>query len=422
VLKGVRFYKFVRPADKIVLFQSIETFFLAENSKKMKTAITRRHDLDWLRFLAILILLFFHTGMWFNTFGWHVKNTELSSAFDYWMIWLHCWRMPLLLFISGAGTYLALGKRSPRQFAGERVRRLFIPLAFGMFVIVPPQIYFEHIGRYGNYWDFYQTVFEFIPYPQGSFSWHHLWFIAYLLVYSLVALPLLVFLKSSRSTSFKAMLYRVLGRPWGLVFVPALFILLTQVLLRPYFPEETHGLIDDWAFLALYGCFFFFGMLLYATPELWETIRLSRFYVLVAALSVAIPFYGGFLHMWDVISLPLTTGAAELMFDASAILLGWFTVITVVGYAQQYLNRPHPWLVHINEGLYPFYILHQTVIIWIGYYISRLDWGIFAKFWAISILTLLACLGFYWLFIRPFNVVRLLFGMKWKKKERAPYR
>ncbi len=50
---------------------------------------TRRHDLDWLRFLAILILLFFHTGMWFNTFGWHVKNAERTPAFDYWMIWLH---------------------------------------------------------------------------------------------------------------------------------------------------------------------------------------------------------------------------------------------------------------------------------------------------------------------------------------------
>ncbi len=385
----------------------------------MKTTITptRRHDLDWLRFLAILILLFFHTGMWFNTFGWHVKNTELTPAFDYWMIWMHFWRMPLLLFISGAGTYLALGKRSPSQFVSERVRRLFIPLVFGMFVIVPPQIYFEHIGKYGDYWDFYQTVFEFVRYPRGSFSWHHLWFIVYLLVYSLIALPLLLFVKSPRSAGFKAMLDRVLGSPWGMVAVPSSFILLTQVLLRPYFPEETHGLTNDWAFFTFYGCFFLFGMLFYATPKLWEAVRLNRKYLLISALLVLIPFYGGFLHMREIIALPLTSREAEVVFDVSAVLLSWFTVITVVGYAQQYLNRPHPWLKHVNEGLYPFYILHQTIIIWIGYYICQLDWSIPAKFWAISLLTLLACIGFYLLCIRTFNLMRVLFGMKWKKSE-----
>ncbi len=259
--------------------------------------------------------------------------------------------MPLLLFISGAGTYLALGKRSPRQFAGERVQRLFIPLVFGMFVIVPPQIYFEDIGKYDNYGDFYQTVFEFVRYPRGNFSWHHLWFIAYLLVYSQIALPLLVFVKSPRAVGLKAMLYRVLGTPWRMVVIPASFILLTQVLLRPYFPEETHGLTNDWAFFAFYGCFFFFGMLFYATPQLWDAVRLNRKYLLVAALLILIPFYGGFLHMRDVVVLPLTGREAVVLFDVSAVLLSWFTVITVVGYAQQYLNRPHPWLKHVNEGL-----------------------------------------------------------------------
>ncbi|HEY5825639.1 MAG TPA: acyltransferase family protein, partial [Cyclobacteriaceae bacterium] len=103
---------------------------------------TRRHDLDWLRLIAITILLFFHTGMWFNSWGWHVKNSETSISFNYWMVWLHFWRMPLLLFISGAGTYMALGKRTPKQFVGERFTRLFIPLIFGMFIVVPPQIYY----------------------------------------------------------------------------------------------------------------------------------------------------------------------------------------------------------------------------------------------------------------------------------------
>jgi surface polysaccharide O-acyltransferase-like enzyme len=147
------------------------------------SVLTRRHDLDWLRLIAILILLFFHTGMWFNTWGWHVKNSETSVAFNYWMVWLHYWRMPLLLFISGAGTYMALGKRTPGQFLKERRNRLLVPLVFGMFVVVPPQIYYEHILDYNSYWEFYKTVFQFVPYPRGSFSWHHLWFILYLFLF-----------------------------------------------------------------------------------------------------------------------------------------------------------------------------------------------------------------------------------------------
>src|SRR5688572_7613958 len=164
---------------------------------------SRRHDLDWLRFIAIIILLFFHTGMLFNPWEWHVKNNELSGSFRYWMLWLHEWRMPLLLFISGAGTYIALGKRTPGQYAGERLKRLLIPLAFGMFVIVPPQIYYEHIKEYSGYTDFYKTVFNFVPYPEGSFSWHHLWFVAYLLIYSLIAIPFLKFLRSPKSAAFR---------------------------------------------------------------------------------------------------------------------------------------------------------------------------------------------------------------------------
>jgi hypothetical protein len=107
----------------------------------------------------------------------------------------------------------------------------------------------------------------------------------------------------------------------------------------------------------------------------------------------------------------------EVIFDVVAIYVSWFWVITVVAYGQHCLNRPHPWLKHFNEGLYPFYILHQTVIIAIGYYVCQLPWGIFAKFWTVSLLTLISCLLIYFVLIRPFNVTRLFFGMKMRRKE-----
>ena len=374
----------------------------------------RRYDLDWLRFIAIVILLFFHTGMLFNPWDWHIKNAETSESFRYWMAWLHFWRMPLLLFISGAGTYMALGKRTPRQFAGERFTRLFIPLVFGMFVVVPPQIYFEYIKQYDGYWDFYKTVFEFQPYPAGSFSWHHLWFILYLFLYSLIAIPLLIFLRSPKSLPFKERTFKILSSPAGILFVPSTLILITQVVLRPYFDEETHDLIHDWAYFTFYFCFFLFGMLCYSSPKLWESIGRNRTHLLVSTIVMLIPFYGLFFHFREIIHLPWTLDTIVTAFDVTAIFVCWFTVITVIAYGQHYLNRPHPWLSKINEGLYPFYILLQTVIIFLGYYICQLPWSIAAKFWSVSLLTLLSCLVFYLVIIKPFNGIRFLFGMKKK--------
>lgn len=377
------------------------------------TISTRRYDLDWLRFIAILLLLFFHTGMWFNPWEWHVKNNELSESFRYWMIWSHFWRMPLLLFISGAGTYMALGKLTTGQFAKERFKRLFVPVVFGMFVVVPPQIYYEHIKEYDSYWDFYKTVFNFIPYPEGSFSWHHLWFVVYLLIYSLIAIPLLSFLRSEKSGNFKNKVFKLISSPAGLLFIPAVIILITQIILRPYFPDEEHNL-TDWGFFIFYFCFFLFGMLCYSNQNIWTAIGNNRKHLLVAALFILVPFYGTYFHFRNFYTLPWSDRTVEIIFDVTGIFVSWFTVITVIAFGQHYLNRPHKWLSKINEGLYPFYILHQTVIIAIGYYICQLDWSIAAKFWSISFLTLFSCVGFYLLVIRPFNAVRFVFGMKKK--------
>ena len=392
----------------------MKTTFTPQSITKDVTS-GRRYDLDWLRFIAIVILLFFHTGMLFNPWGWHIKNNETSESFRYWMVWLHFWRMPLLLFISGAGTYMALGKRTVKQFAGERFTRLFIPLVFGMFVVVPPQIYFEHINKYSGYWEFYKTVFEFQPYPAGSFSWHHLWFILYLFLYSLIAIPFLTFLRSPGSIGFKEKVFKVLSSPAGIFFIPSTFVLITQIILRPYFEEETHALINDWAFFTFYFCFFLFGMLCYSIPALWEAIGRNRKHLLISTAALFVPFYGFYFHMQDLIHLPWDFDIIEIAFDVTAIFLSWGTVITIIAYGQHYLNRPHPWLSKINEGLYPFYILHQTVIIFIGYYICQFDWSIAAKFWAVSMLTLVSCVIFYLLVIRPFDLTRILFGLKRKK-------
>ena len=380
------------------------------------TTYVRRHDLDWVRFIGIVILLFFHTGMLFNSWGWHVKNPETHESFRYWMLWLHEWRMPLLLFISGAGTYMALGKRTTAQYARERFTRLVIPLVFGMFVIVPPQIYFEHFDKYDSYADFYRTVFEFVPYPRGNFSWHHLWFIAYLFLYSLLALPILLFLRSPRSRSFKEKTFAFLSTPMAILFVPSLLMVISQAILRPFFPDETHALLNDWAYFVFYFLFFLFGMLAYSDQKLWTGLGRHRNNLLIAALIALVPFYLLYFHFAGMITFPWDDDAVDFLFSITAIFVSWSTVVALIAFGQHYLNKPHPWLKHFNEGLYPFYILHQTLIIIIGFYVAQMSWSIFLKFWSVIALTLAGCMAIYFVAIRPWNIGRFLFGMKTLKK------
>ena len=111
----------------------------------------RQYYIDWLRILLIFSVFLFHIGMIFNSWAWHVKNditAEHKGLLWYIMVFLGRWRMPLLILISGAGTYLALGKRNSWQYLRERFKRLFIPLCLGIFTLVPIQVYLEKSANY----------------------------------------------------------------------------------------------------------------------------------------------------------------------------------------------------------------------------------------------------------------------------------
>jgi peptidoglycan/LPS O-acetylase OafA/YrhL len=368
-------------------------------------AAQRLHELDWLRVMAIILLLYFHVGMIFVGWPWHIKNAETSGFLELVMAWLHQWRMPLLLFISGAGTRLALGHRTPREYIKERHRRLLVPLIFGMFVVVPPQIYFERIDGFGSYLDFYPTVFRFVPYPLGgSLSWHHLWFVLYLLLYSVLALPFFLYLRSPRSANLYRWASSRLTRRGALLglFFPLFAVL---AMLGPFFPEETHALVDDWAFFLFYFLFFVFGYFLSSDDRLWSTIRIQRRLWLGSAAAGTVVFYAVYLIPY---SLPVQYDFPWALVKCTT---AWFWILAVMGYGQEHLRFTNRFLQYANEAIYPFYILHQTVIVAIGYYVIPWQESIPVKFVIISSLSVVATVSLYE-GIRRWHVSRLLFGMK----------
>lgn len=379
---------------------------------------TRRYDLDWLRIIAILTLFFYHTGMIYVSWGWHIKSPEHSQPMEEVMRWLHRWRMPLLFFISGAGTFFALQKRSFRSYAGERIWRLFIPLLFGMLVVVPPQIYTEWLfrGRFtGSYAEFYPEVFRFQPYEDGgtggAFSWHHLWFICYLFFYSLLSIPLFRWLKSPGGQQITDRVGTLLARPGGAFWLGILPIVISQLTLKPYFPEETHGLTDDWAYFTKNLLLFWLGYVLISRREFWQMLTDQRRIFGVGTLLCTLFLYGS-RAIWgeDYID---NTPWLNALYTLNSDCLMWVSVLMTVGYGYAYLNKNHRWLPQLNAAVYPFYILHQTIIVLIGYYVlTRTTLGVYGGFLTVSFSTLLVCTVTYLALIRPFRVMRLFFGVK----------
>lgn len=365
--------------------------------------LTRQYDIDWLRIILILSVFVFHIGMIFNSWDWHVKNDHKYRELRYLMAFLHYWRMPLLFFISGAGTFYALGVRSSTQYLKERFKRLVIPLTAGIFILVPVQVYIEKSNLYDSLVDFYPEMFNGI-YPAGNFSWHHLWFIAYLFIMALFLAPFIGFVRGVRFRSFQQWLEKKVTKILGLnLFLIPLF--LSQIILRPFFPGETHALVDDWAFFAFNLIFFLAGFVLLSSRVIGEAIKAQRWWYLGESVLAT-----GFMFLTP--SLFSERNALDTVWDCAAIVVSWSCSITAIGFARRYLNRDSRIRKLANEAIYPFYLLHQPIIVVLGYFMVRWDLPDLLKALSITLSSFILSVSIYWWLIRPFNAMRILFGMK----------
>ncbi|MEQ8628524.1 acyltransferase family protein [Ekhidna sp.] len=367
----------------------------------------RRHDIDWLRVIAIILVLYFHTAMIFTAeWDWHIKNDELSYLWLEFNFWLSRFRMPLLFFISGYGTYLALRKRSPWRYLKERHNRLMVPLIFAMIVIVPPQVFFERLfnGATMSYASFWPTIFEMKPYPEGNLSWHHMWFVLYLFIYSAILLPVFLWLRKDKVKNYlNQLIEKHSWISYVLLIVPTVLIYVTFTV----YTNRTNALIGDWGWMTYWGSFFLAGYFAGITPAMWKRIESdTRNLVGLALLSTTILNY----FRWNRIELE---GISETLYLILLAVSGWLWLLSMLSLGKRYLNKPHPILAYANRAIYPFYILHQTIIIIIGYYIVTLvDEGILAKYLFVSTISFILSVAGYEYFIRPFRIMRFLFGVK----------
>lgn len=365
----------------------------------------RYYDIDWLRVLGMLTIFMFHNARFFNEEDWHVKNFELDFGISVFVAILNHFIMPLFFVLSSFVIYYALKKRTNAEFMRERVNRLLIPLVVGIFTHIMLQVYIENIthGRFlGNFWQFIPRYFYGWYGFGGNFAWMglHLWYLLMLFLFSW--LMLFTFRRINCSQDITIRLADIVTKFFGpYLFIIPLCLMELFVSLSP----ETIGRRDfgGWSPLT-YLVFFLIGYLL-ATDERYRiAIQKTRFISLGLSLLTVIAAYILLAEM----GLPST----NLFYLLIRVTNSWSWLLTFIGFASRHLNFNNRFLKYANEAVLPFYILHQTMIVVIGYFIKDWKWAVFPKYLFLAATSFILILTLYEFAVKRVSTLRYLFGMK----------
>jgi hypothetical protein len=378
----------------------------------------RRYDLDWLRIAAFGLLILYHVGMFYVTWDWHVKSSRASDAIEPLMMLTNPWRLTLLFLVAGAASRFMWDKLTPGRFTGARMGRLWPPLLLAVFVIAPPQSYYEVVDaiRAGAP----LSVDNFYPrYVTASGNWcdadgclvtptyNHMWFVAYLIVYTLLLIPLAPLVKRVP----KAVSVLIAG-PF-LLITPWLFLFALRVTLFPIF-GESHAIHEDGYLHVLYLAVFLFGFGVAKHQPFFDACVRWRWPALALALcawAVLVTYYAA--HPDGVAPPDWLRAAFRGVREAQA----WAAIVAALGFAHKHLARADgPVRRLLTQAIFPFYLIHQTIIVVAGYHLDARALPLWLEAVLLIGMTVLGCWLFY-LLGRTFPPLRVWIGLPSKTQE-----
>jgi len=371
----------------------------------------RKVELDWLRLGTILTVFLFHTGRFFDPMDWHVKNPVAHSWLGAPELFFVVWGMPLLFVISGGAVGYSLRSRSVGQYLRERVFRVLVPLAVGIFTHVMWQVYLERLshGQFrGSFLEFVPRYFDGLYGQGGNFAWMglHLWYLELLFVFSLLLLPAFLWLRAGGQPVLRHA-GAFLARP-GVVFLLAVPIAFALILPDP--KTVWGGLFFGGWNVCAHACFFALGFLLLSCEETYEAVRRQRHAAALVAVGVGLPlgiWFGG-------APSPAHLSARAIVALGGMGIVGWAAVLAILGAGIDGLRGVHrTFLARASELVLPFYILHQTVILTIGYPVVRWPLPDMAK-WALVAVSSFTVTVVLCDIVRREGALRVLFGMPFR--------
>jgi len=408
----------------------------------------RREELDLMEGLVVAGLVFFHTAMIFGTMGFYVVSDKKSVAVDVLIYAIGIWAMPLLFFSSGSSIWHSLGKRTAWKFVGNRCRRLLVPFVAGLLVTFPPSVYFmlkaENPTFNAPYNEFYLNFLKFVvkwplfivrpPFGEGERT-GHLWFLIHLLAFSLFLLPLFLYLRRTSGRRPAKQFADFCARPGAILLLG-----LPIAAIEAAFGTEPTGMWSRYAYVP----FLVYGFLFEGDAKFGAALRRHWKIGLIVGLGLLVTAgMGGLAVLYGAGIDPLTSyDLWSVLWRSIKGVNSWFVVVAILGLAgraRQKQDAPHAdrderlepvdgkaTLIgrvaeYVGEAQLPFYVLHMTPIVIIGFYVVQWQISAIIKYVAISLVSFVATLTMYEVGIRRIGPMRLLFGLKPRQKRpKAP--
>jgi glucans biosynthesis protein C len=357
----------------------------------------RQHYIDALRVFAFLLVIPFHTAMLYTSFGWEVKAVERLGWIDYPVIWLHQWRLPLLLLVSGMGVRIAIANKTYGHFLKERTLRLAIPFLVCIPLVLMPQqfisLVYQGFIQKGSVADF---TWDYLRLFKNHPELYHLWFIEYLFCITVVLSPILYFSNNlSKQYNPSNTIKTVLWLAW-LVSIVTL-----ETILRPLFPE-TNDITTDWANISLFTHFFIAVFFLQKEKEIFQFLAKWSWVFLTLGAGLLVLEVLNYLEIIPKAGLSTPLRIIGIL----AFILG------LCGFAFAHFQQPNRWVNYLNKSLYPVYLWHQTIICIVGYLVAETHLAAGFQYLVVLSFTVLICYSIYEGMLKRWQWVGFLFGLK----------
>lgn len=354
----------------------------------------RKHYIDNLRWLAILFLFVYHTCMVWNDFGegfyvWAGGNPILSYVITF----FYPIYMPLLFCLAGVSSKYALRKRSHGEYIKDRLLRLGLPFLTGVILLVPAQTYFAelfHNGYTGGYLRQYVLFFskdtDFTGYT-GGFTPAHLWFVLFLLIISIVGLLIIRIIEKTAITNWIGKCNLIF-----IVLIPIALLCLTAPML-----EQIAG-----KSIVKYLVCFLLGYFLLADDRIVNVCK-NYWYVMGSIYLVT--------NIFHLIMYSFFDFSQGSLYNLLSVSVSWLGILSIIGLGRRWLNFENNLTIYFTRASYPYYILHQTILVAVAYFAITYLSGIALQFMLIAIVSFLLT-AFTYEIVRRIPYLRRTFGIK----------
>lgn len=338
----------------------------------------RKHYIDNIRNLTILLLFPVHTFMIWNDFGtkfyiWQGENKCLSTL----IVLVNPWFMPILFVLAGISARYSLEKRSNKEFVMQRINKLLIPFICGMVLLVPIQtlfarkFFYEYDGGFfENLKYFFTHLTDFSGYD-GAFTPGHLWFILFLFIISMFSLIIFRFIPYEKAAKKVERL-------------PVLGVLLAFIPIWLMYYLGNFGGFSLGKNLAL----FLIGYYILSNASVMDRIERS------------IKWLAG-LWVIGIVALGVLYYKFSYYGDLWINFIGWLSILVLIVFGQKFLDKRTSFTKYFNSASYPIYILHQSVLVALAYYVVKLS-----DILLIQVLCIL--IGSFVLTVLAYHLIRLV--------------